>query len=177
MLKSELARRSFAALWFAVAAAIPVGFYFLVFWVSPSTSGTIHRVITTAVPILAAGIGGLWLGAGILDEEKTKSSIGAAGRGLAIAALSYLFFFIFELIFGVIYNNERNSEDTYKLIELIVSMFLYGLLVFGWLIAAVVAAAGALLYLFQLKTIKRLDDSRVHASACVRRASLAEKNN
>ncbi len=160
MLKSKLARSLFAALWFAVAAAIPVGFFFLVFLVSPFTSGTLHRVITTVVPILAAGIGGLWLGAGILDEKRTKSSIGAAGRGLAIAALSYLFLFVFELIFGTIYNNERNSEDTYRLVELITSMFLYGLLLFGWLIVLVGAAAGVLLYLFRLKMMKRLGISR-----------------
>src|SRR5687767_11326468 len=103
MLQSKIVRRLFAAMWFGAAAALPVGFYFLVFLFSPFTSGTIHRVITTVVPILAAGIGGLWLGAGILDEKKTISPIGAAARGLAIAAFSYLVLFIFELIFGVIY--------------------------------------------------------------------------
>ncbi|HVE59773.1 MAG TPA: hypothetical protein VNB22_23375 [Pyrinomonadaceae bacterium] len=154
MLKSELARRSFAALWFAVAAAIPVGFYFLVFLFTPFTSGIIYRVVTTVVPVFAAGIGGLWLGAGILDEKKTKSPIGAAGRGLAIAAFAYLFLFIFELVFGVIYNNDQNSEELYRLIEVITTMFLYGLLLFGWLIAVVGAAAGGLLYLFRSETVK-----------------------
>lgn len=149
MLKSKLARRLFAGLWFAVAAAIPVALHFLIFLIFPLSSGIIYQVVTSVVPILAASIGGLWLGAGILDEKKTKSAIGAAGRGLAIAVLSYLFLYIFEIIFGVIYNYDLNSEESFRLIEVITTMFLYGSLLFGWLIAIVGAAAGGLLYLFR----------------------------
>lgn len=154
MLTSEAARRLFAALWFAVFAAVPIGFHFLISLIFSVTSGTIYRAVTIAVPIFAAGLGGLWLGAGILDEKKTKSATGAAGRGLAIAALSYLFLFIFELIFGVIYNSDLDREGIYNLIEIISIMFLGGLLLFGWLIAATGAVAGGLLYLFRLKTAK-----------------------
>lgn len=150
MLKSELARRSFAGLWFAAAAAIPIGLYFLIL---PLSSGTFYQVITTVVPILSAGVGGLWLGAGILDEKKTKSPLGAIGRGLAIAALSYLILFIVEIIAGVIYNRNRDSHDIFRLIDVVTMMFLYGLLIIGWLVAAVGAAAGGLLYLFSSKKI------------------------
>ena len=52
------------------------------------------RVIIIAVPILAAGIGGLTLGAGILDEKKVKSVFGTVLRGGAIAGLSYLILFV-----------------------------------------------------------------------------------
>ena len=160
MLTSELARRLFAGMWFAVAAAIPVGINFLIFLIFPLTSGTIYRVFTTVVPILAAGIIGLWLGAGILDEKKTKSALGAAGRGLAIGALSYLLFFFFELIAGVVYNSDLNSEVIFRLIYVITIMSLIGLLILGWLIAIVGAAAGGLLYLFRLRMMKDPDESK-----------------
>lgn len=149
MLKSELARRLFAALWFAVAAAIPVGLSFLL---TPMSSGTAYKIVTTAASIGAALICGLWLGAGILDEKKTKSAIRAASRGLAIAALSYLLLFIVELFVAVLYNSTSDTDAIFRLIYMIAIMFLFGLLFFGWLIAAVGAAAGGLLYLFQIKT-------------------------
>lgn len=69
MLKTELARRLFASLWFAVAAAIPVVFFLCVWGMSGAGP---MRVIIPGVPILAAVIGGLTSGAGILDGEKVK---------------------------------------------------------------------------------------------------------
>ena len=159
MLTSELSRRLFAGMWFAVAAAIPVGIYFLIFLISPFTSGTIYRVVTAVVPILSGGLIGLWLGAGILDDKKTKSALGAAGRGLAIAGLSYVLFFIIELIGAVVYNSDLSSDAIFRLIYVIAIMFLIGLLIIGWLIAIAGAAAGGLLYLFRLKMMESPDGS------------------
>ena len=160
MLSSKLARCLFAGRWFAVAAAIPVGFYILIFLMSPFTSGTIYRIFTTIVTILAAGVVGLWLGADILDEKKTKSAWQAVGRGLAIAALSYLLFFIITLIAVMVYNSDRDRDELYKGIEIIASMFLIGLGLLGWLIAIVGVAAGGLLYLFRIKMMKPLEDGK-----------------
>lgn len=147
-MKSELARRLFAGLWFAAAAAIPVGLSFLL---TPMSSGTAYKIVTTAASIGSALIFGLWLGAGILDEKKTKSAMRAGLRGLAIAALSYLLLFIIELYVAVLYNGTSDSDAIFRLIYGIAIMFLFGLLFFGWLMAAVGAAAGWLLYLFQIK--------------------------
>ena len=84
-MKSKIARRLWAGLWFAVTAAIPVSLCLLILGVPGDKT---VRVIIIAVPILAAGIGGFWLGAGILDENKVKSVFGAILRGWAIAWLS-----------------------------------------------------------------------------------------
>ena len=76
------------------------------------------RVIIIAVPILAAGIGGFWLGAGILDENKVKSVFGAILRGGAIAGLSYLILFIFLFIgFSLI------SGEIVRQIDLLTTVF------------------------------------------------------
>jgi hypothetical protein len=149
MLTSEISRRAFAAAWFAVAASIPIGFYFLV---DPLSSGTIYKIITIIGPILAAAIIGSWLGAAILD--KTRSGVRAALRGLTIAALSYLFFFILEVISFVLYNPTLNTaDDFFKLVYMLALMFGVGLLLFGWLIALVGAAAGALLYQLRITAV------------------------
>ncbi|HEX3102728.1 MAG TPA: hypothetical protein VHQ01_13080 [Pyrinomonadaceae bacterium] len=150
MWTSELSRRLFAALWFAVAGAIPVGLSFLIV---PMSSGKMFQIVTTSASILSAACCGCWLGAGILDETKTRSALRAAGRGLAIAGLSYLLLVVTEIIVAVIYN--RNSgTDFIAMVYVIGIMFLLGLVFFGLLIAAVGAAAGGLLYLFQNKTVE-----------------------
>lgn len=151
MLKSELARRLFAALWFAVAAVIPVGFYFLFF---PLSGGRGYQAMTVVVPIFVAGISGFALGADILDDEETKTVFQAIWRGLAIGALSYLFLFTVVLVSLTAYNSDSN--DIFGLVILMAVVFLYGLFFVGWLIAIVGAAAGGLLYLFRLKTTKAI---------------------
>jgi hypothetical protein len=152
MLTSELARRLFAGLWFAVAAIVPVVFYFLVY---PLTGGQTFQIMTALAPIFIAGICGLALGADILDENETKTALQAVGRGLAIGFLSYLILLITAFVSTAFY-----SEDFFGLIIFFGIVFLYGLLFIGWLIAAVGAAAGGLLYLFRLKASKRLNDGK-----------------
>ena len=150
-MRSTLMNRMLAGIWFAVAAAIPVGLSFLL---TPLPSGRVYQIVTTAASIFAAGFVGLWLGADILDEKSIKSAIRAAGRGVAIAALSYLLLIIIEIIALVAYNSSSDADAIFKLIYMTAIIFLLGLLFFGWLIAAVGAAAGGLLYLFQIKTVE-----------------------
>ena len=76
------------------------------------------RVIIIAVPIFAAGIGGFWLGAGILDENKVKSVFGAILRGGAIAGLSYLILFI-SLFIGFSFI----SSEIVRQIDLLTTVF------------------------------------------------------
>ncbi len=72
-------------------------------------------------------------------------------RGLMVAALSYLLMFTIPAIvvaFGI--------SDLSQLIGtfgFFVFIFVYGLLLVGWLAAAVGAVAGLLLYLYQVKII------------------------
>ena len=83
-------------------------------------------MIIIAVPILAAGIGGLTLGAGILDEKKVKSVFGAVLRGGAIAGLSYLILFV-SLFVGFSFISGEISRN----IDLLTTVFLYGLFAVG----------------------------------------------
>lgn len=159
MLTSELSRRLFAGLWFTVAAAIPVGSYFLISYFASMTSGTIFKAATIVFPIFSGGIIGLWLGPGILDEKKTKSTLQAAGRGVGIAALSYLLFFIIELSAALCYNSDLKSDELFRLVGVIAVMFLIGLIILGWLIAIAGAAAGGLLYLFRIRMMESPDES------------------
>ena len=150
MLTSGVARRAFAAAWFAVAASIPIGFYFLV---DPLSSGIAWKTMTICGPIGAAGIIGSLLGSGILS--KTTSRPRAALRGFAIAALSYLLFFIIELTGFLLYNPDiASSEEIFRSVYLLALMFGIGLLMFGWLIALVGAGAGALLYQFRTTAVE-----------------------
>ena len=129
---SETARRALAGIWFAVAAAIPVGYFFLAAPLSggglPNFGGSL--LLTAVVPIAVSGICGLALGSDILDPETTKSVFRAVGRGLMIAGLSYLILFTgsaFVLAFLM--------DDLIGLIFLEFFVFLYGLFFIGWLLS------------------------------------------
>ena len=144
----EAARRSLAGMWFALAAVVPVAYNFLA---APLLGGSPapldgSLVLTAAVPIVVFGICGAALGAGILDATVTKSAVQAVERGLMIAGLSYLLLFLkLSLVLA------GSIDDLIILILLEVIVFLYGLLFIGWLLAAVGAAAGGLLYLCRVK--------------------------
>ena len=150
--QSEFARRLFAGMWFAVAALIPVTYYFLLSRADggpqfgaglPIFGGS--SALTAGAPVLIAGICGLLLGSPILDAEETRSAGHAIAKGLMIALLSYLLLFTSSAVILAF-----NSADLVGLVIFLVITFLYGLLVVGWLVAGVGAVAGWLLYRYSL---------------------------
>jgi len=150
---SELSRRLFAGAWFAVAAVIPVAYYFLLLRGDggpqsgaglPNFGGSL--ALTASVPILIAGVCGLLLGSTILDAAETKGAGRAIVMGLAIALLSYLLLFTVSAVLL-----SFNNDDIVGTIVFLGVLFLYGLVFVGWLVAVVGAAAGGLLYLYRLK--------------------------
>ena len=153
MVTSELSRRLFAGMWFAIAAVIPVVYYFLLFREDgrPPGAGAIlfagSAVMTAGVPVVIAGICGLLLGATILDAEEVKTAGQAIVRGLMVALLSYLLLFTVSALILAF-----NNDDLAGLIVTWAILFLMGLLVVGWLVALVGGVAGWLLYLYRLKS-------------------------
>ena len=154
--QSEFARRLFAGMWFAVAALIPVAYYFLLSRTDgkpqfdpglPIFGGS--SALTAGAPVLIAGICGLLLGSTILDAEETRSAGHAIARGLMIALLSYLLLFTSSAVILAF-----NSDDLVGLVIFLVITFLYGLLIVGWLVAGVGAMAGWLLYRYSLAVNK-----------------------
>ena len=143
-------------MWFALAAVIPVAYYFLRY----REAGGAHfgaglpifggsSVLTAGVPILIGGICGLLLGSGILDAEEIRTAGQAIGRGLMVALLSYLLLFT-----GTAVVLAFNNDDLVGTVALFVIVFLYGLLFVGWLVAGVGALAGWLLYIYRLKSVE-----------------------
>ena len=147
---SEWARRLLAGAWFALAAAVPVAYLFLNNpFGGERFSGFYNSMILTAgVPMFVAGVCGLGLGADILNREKTKNPLQAAGRGLLVSVLSYLVLFV-----GLAVVLLLESGDFIGLIVLGIFFFLYGLLYLGWLVALVGAAAGGLLYFYRRRRL------------------------
>ena len=144
-------------MWFALAAVIPVAYYFLLY----REAGGAHfgaglpifggsSVLTAGVPILIGGICGLLLGSGILDAEEIRTASQAIGRGLMVALLSYLLLFTGTAVILAL-----NNDDLVGTVTLFIIVFLYGLLLVGWLVAGVGAVAGWLLYLYRLKSVER----------------------
>lgn len=143
-------------MWFAIAALIPVAYYFLLLREDgrppvgaglPIFGGS--SVLTVSVPVLIAGICGVLLGATILDAEEIRTAGQAIGRGLMVALLSYLLLFT-----GAAVVLAFKNADLAGAVVLCVIVFLYGLLVAGWLVAGVGAVAGWLLYLYRLKSVE-----------------------
>jgi hypothetical protein len=77
MVISKLLRGLIAGLWFAVAAVLPVAYYFPRFGDALPVFGN-FSVLTAAIPIISAGICGLLLGSTIPDFDETKSAALAA---------------------------------------------------------------------------------------------------
>jgi hypothetical protein len=103
-------------------------------------------LLFVGTPVLIAGISGFLLGHSILDPGEIRTSGQAMLRGLMIALLSYLLFFIASaLILAVKDNNGPGFLIGWVVI------FLYGFLYVGWLIAIVGVVGGWLLYLYRLK--------------------------
>jgi hypothetical protein len=145
---TELTRRSLAGIWFALAGAIPVVFYFLLMWEGGRNRFDVDLLLLfVGTPVLIAGICGFLLGYSILDPGEIKTSGQAMMRGLLVALLSYLLFFITSALIVAV----RNNNEPGFLIGWVV-VFIYGFLYVGWLIAVVGVVGGWLLYLYRLKS-------------------------
>ncbi len=144
----EAARRSLAGMWFALASLVPVAYYFSVaplFGGKPMIVGG-SVILTGVVSSVVFGFCGLTLGSDILNAAIIKSYFQAVERGLLIGGLCYLLLFS-----GLAVIMAASINDILVLIFLEAVLFLYGLLVIGWVLAAVGAAAGGLLYLCRVK--------------------------
>ena len=144
---TELARRSIAGIWFALAAVIPIAFYFLWIWEGNwKQFDAIFLFLFLGAPILIAGLCGFLLGSSILDPDETKTPGRAMVYGLMVALLSYLLLFITSaLILGL------RSDDPTEFVMGWAVIFVFGFIYVGWLIAMVGAVGGALLYSYRLK--------------------------
>lgn len=147
---SVLTRRLLAGVWFAVAGAIPVAYYFLVSGQDyrPRFSVAFTLLLFIGVPILTAGLSGFALGYTILDPGEVKSVAQAMVRGLMVSLLSYLFFF---MVSSLILTVNNNGEPGFIIGWAV--FFLYGFILVGWLIAIMGLVGGWLLFLFRLKRL------------------------
>jgi hypothetical protein len=85
------------------------------------------------LPALIAGVCGASLGSSILDPARIQTLAQAAGRGVIVAATSFLFYILLISVAA--------SGGAMFFILLI-----YGSIIIGWLLAIVGALAGGLLF-------------------------------
>src|SRR5436190_6838814 len=135
--------RLIAAVWFALAASLPVGFFYLVFgWLFGRFE---DRWMFGVLPIATAAYFGLTLGAKILSPD-IDSSGKAIKRGLQVAFASYVTLIALVYIVLTIANYPpRGSENLVNPLGAL-SLFAIGLLYVGWLIALAGSIAGWLLF-------------------------------
>ena len=145
----EAARRLLAGMWFALAAVVPVAYYFSVaplFGGKPMMVGD-SVILTGILSSVVFGFCGLTLGSDILNAAIIKSRFQAVKRGLVIGGLCYLFLFI-----GLAVILALSIKDNIPVLIFLASvLFLYGWLAIGWVLTAVGVAAGGLLYLCRVK--------------------------
>jgi hypothetical protein len=139
-------RRVYAADWFMRAASIPCGLILVaVLGSTPPRSAYEFLLSFLAIfagPVVIAGGWGAALGASILDPEATRSAGRAVLRGLAVAGASYVTY-LYALCFWLAGFSFDARGAFFKVFIL---LLVYGTILIGWLVAAVGAVAGALLY-------------------------------
>ena len=140
------ARRVYAAKWFMCAASIACALILAVFLINEPPASIpeflLNALVIFAAPVIAAGAWGASLGATILDPVMTRSVGRAALRGLAVAGASFLsYLFTVSFCLAVLGFNPRGGVVT-----VFILLSLYGSILVGWLVGAVGALAGALLY-------------------------------
>lgn len=153
ILESEIGRRMFAGIWFALASAVPIIYYFAF---NPFTGKGLpilgsSVILTALVPVFVSSICGLALGADILNASEIKNFGQAIQRGLAIGFLSYLILFTGTAGWLILIGD----DDFVGALALVLIFFFYGLLFVGWLVALVSAAAGGFLFFFRLRVVLR----------------------
>lgn len=149
---TEITRRTVSGTCFALAAIVPVAYYFLL---NPFEKGGLplfggSMMLTVAVPIFIAVVCGLSLGAQILDPEERVNVFKAIGLGSAVSLLSYFLMFSASGIVLILIGG-----DVFGVLTLSVFLFFYGLLFLGWLVALSGAATGCGLYLIRRKMLDR----------------------
>jgi hypothetical protein len=139
-------RQVYAADWFIRAAALPCSLILAAVCVNEPPGSVseflVNFLIILAGPAVIAGGWGAALGAAILEPAATRGAGQAALRGLAVSGASFLTY-IFVVSFGIAGLGFNNGNDVLKLFIL---LLVYGTIMVGWLMAAVGALAGALLY-------------------------------
>jgi len=147
-------RRAFAARWFTCAAAIPCGLILAAVFIGerpdPMFEGLLYVLILGAVPVHIARGWGASLGAAILDPAATRGAGEAALRGVAVACASFVTY-LFALSLCIASFSPKPGEDFLKYLILFT---VGGTILVGWLVAAVGALAGVILY-------KRTESERV----------------
>ena len=131
--------RLFAALAFGAAGLLLSGAWFLPL-VVPSRS-VVGLMLYVALPGLAATIAGGALGASLLDPARCRTGAGAALRG-AGTSLTALVLFAPLLAFGIKWT-EPGWTSPLGLAWLVLTV---GLLAVGWMVAAVGAGVGWLVW-------------------------------
>jgi hypothetical protein len=139
-------RRLYAADWFVRAAAIPCSLILaLVSANEPPGSVNkflLHFLVILAGPAVIAGGWGAALGAAILDPAATRSAGRAAFRGLAVSAVSFVTYIV---VIGFCLGG-LGYGSLGDFVRLFIVFLVYGTIYVGWLMVAVGALAGALLY-------------------------------
>lgn len=145
-MRSELARRAFAGVWFGFLAAIPVAFFFVFLWRETATQQDIPFFwIFIGGPILLAGICGYFLGHTILDPAKVRTSGRAMLRGLTVSLLAFVLFFVTSpLVIALTSKDPSRSLSGWPLI------FIFATVYIGWLVAIVGVVGGALLFMYRM---------------------------
>lgn len=146
LLGSKIGRLLLAGVWFGIAAIIPVAYYLLRFGDVglPIFGGSM--ILTAVVPVVIAAVCGALLGSTILEPAETKTPLAAAIRGLMVGLLSFLLLFTIPAIISLV-----TSPDFLGTAVGFGIFFLYGLFIVGWLVVAVGAISGWLLYVVGLR--------------------------
>jgi hypothetical protein len=139
-------RRASAARWFMCAAAIPCGLILAAVligeWLNSMFEVLFYVLVVGAVPVHIARGWGASLGAAILNPAATRGAGEAALRGVAVAGASFGTY-LFALSLCVASFSARPGEDFLKYL---IMFTVGGTILVGWLVAAVGALAGVMLY-------------------------------
>jgi hypothetical protein len=144
--------RLLAAWWFAVAASVPVTFFFVVFvGFGGNEAGDFLGVwLFGEVPIVAAAFLGFTIGTPIVDRLRVNSAWRAALRGVAVALLSYVLLIGTWVAAWAIPDSYGSSstprQSLAQFANEIVAVASIGALFVGWLIVLAGAMAGWLLF-------------------------------
>jgi hypothetical protein len=134
------ARRSIAALWFAVFAALATFLFFLRLVMAP------HAVILyILLPSLAAGIAGYFWGGSLLDSSQVQNYGYAVLRGFIVGAATFV---IFAALYACVLPTLEGQWSLGRVGSLFLLTLMLGILMGGPLAAVTGMTAGVALYKF-----------------------------
>jgi hypothetical protein len=149
--------RLFAAAVFAITAVLPVILFFYTvgrsgaLFQGPSETPNVFMIwFFGIVPICAAAFCGFTIGARLADPSERTTDLRAAGRGIVVALLSYVIFMAIWIgsafVDNVLMDPYPYSHQSFSgLLGWFVVIFIFGLVLTGWLIVGAGAFAGLLL--------------------------------